>query len=162
MTPEKIAEWRGMCAEATPGPWRDVKSVARVVRDRQGAGDQTGSVDIADCGDMKDKELVPFNAVRWRADAKLIAAARTALPAALDEIERLKDCVLAANREVAFLLKAKEHAHEETSEAEHRTMTSQREVERLRAGIQRVIDGRYSCTEDYSTALEIILDGGSL
>lgn len=85
------AELRRLAEAATPGPWRDVKSQAWVSRNSQGPSDKTGSVLIAVCGKMKDRELVRFNADRWRANAAFIAAANPiAILALLDEVERLR------------------------------------------------------------------------
>ncbi len=81
MTPAEIARLRALCEKATPGPWT------------RGAGDHwsrqiraANGTDIAWIGGIPLPEP----------DAAFIAEARTALPAALDEIERLRDMCEAA------------------------------------------------------------------
>ncbi len=97
---QSLATLRATAEAATPGPWHDVRSMAYVSRSSQGRDDRVGSVRIAQCGDMRDTELKPFNASRWRADAAHIAAwhptAALALLARLDRAEAALS--LAANR----------------------------------------------------------------
>jgi hypothetical protein len=78
-TKERIAELRSLCDEATPGPW-EVERRAELRRwtVRSEPTEETVA-EIVHWSDMAD-----------RADAALIAAARTSLPEALDEIERLR------------------------------------------------------------------------
>lgn len=64
----------------TPGPWRALclKKYSRVVRDSQGPGDETGSVQICHIAGPQDEGYAgmrPFNKERWDADARLMAAA---------------------------------------------------------------------------------------
>ncbi len=59
----------------TAGPWRAAKSGYIFGPD----------VQVANVGDYKDRELLPFNKERWDADARLIAAAPELL-AALREL----------------------------------------------------------------------------
>ena len=71
---DELQELGRLADAATPGPWRAIKSV--------------GIVTAKDChighiGDFNDKELLPFNKDRWRADAEFIAAAN---PAAIKEM----------------------------------------------------------------------------
>jgi hypothetical protein len=93
MTPERIAELRELCEMATPGPW---------------------SFECLDAGDDEDDASggcwqVPEPLVTPSSDgdylngrnAWFIAAARTALPEALDEIERLRAEVAAMRPLVA-------------------------------------------------------------
>jgi hypothetical protein len=72
MTPERIAELRALAEQATPGPWQAI----------HGEGDKQGWISAPDATvcDM------------WtpNATADFIAAARTALPEALDAIERVR------------------------------------------------------------------------
>lgn len=71
----EIARLRALCAAATPGLWRDYFKVT--------TPDATVVVAYG-----------PECSSKWpdgRATAEFIAAARTALPAALDEIERLRE-----------------------------------------------------------------------
>lgn len=73
----EIARLRALCAAATPGLWRDYFKVT--------TPDATVVVAYG-----------PECSSKWpdgRATAEFIAAARTALPAALDEIERLRGCL---------------------------------------------------------------------
>lgn len=71
-----------LAEKATKGPWRAFcgKSNTLVTRDRQGPGDETGSVQICHIAGADDEDLRPFNRDRWEADAKLIAFSREALP----------------------------------------------------------------------------------
>ena len=108
MTPEKIAEWRALCDAATPGPW---------FRDECGS-----EVTRLLCADDPSRAYGRVSETvadyLYFCDADFIAAARTALPDALDEIERLNivndQRVYERDRALA-------------------------EVERLRAGIKAVI-----------------------
>ena len=61
----------------TPGPWRALclKSYTRVIRDSQGPGDETGSVQICHIAGPEESDLRPFNKTRWEADARLLAEA---------------------------------------------------------------------------------------
>ena len=61
----------------TPGPWRVFgKMTGKVISENA-----PGIVEICETGDFPDAELVPFNAERWNADARLIAAAPDMLEA---------------------------------------------------------------------------------
>ena len=61
----------------TPGPWRVFgKMTGKVISENA-----PGIVEICETGDFRDAELVPFNADRWNADARLIAAAPDMLEA---------------------------------------------------------------------------------
>lgn len=78
-----------LLANATPGPWRVFgKMTGKIISENA-----PGWVEIGTIGDFDDDELVPFNAERWNADARLIAAApylaadNIALQA---EVERLR------------------------------------------------------------------------
>lgn len=69
MTPERLAELRAIAAAATPGPW--TTSSAWSVRSG------------------RDELVAATSYYNHEADAEFIAAARTAIPALLAEIERL-------------------------------------------------------------------------
>lgn len=71
----------------TPAPWRAScgKAYTLVTRDSQGKDDRTGNVLICRIAGPEDSELRPFNADRWEADARLIAAA----PDLLEALERM-------------------------------------------------------------------------
>jgi hypothetical protein len=71
MTPERIAELRALCEAATRGPWRDYQ----------------GNI-INPAGDAELGNWL-VGSLRWADDRAFVTAAREALPAALDEIERL-------------------------------------------------------------------------
>jgi hypothetical protein len=90
----------------TPGPWRRYAKSPHVARDtsQPDPHPNVGSVVVAECGNYRDKELVPFNMKRWLADAAHISRcdpdtirsaftelleARAALAAKDAEIERL-------------------------------------------------------------------------
>jgi len=91
MTPERIAELRRLCGAATPGPWKcwgvwgPVKGTDFMAVSRIGPEAPEWAGIVAD-------PLYPPNADFYakREDAEFVAIARTALPEALDEIERLR------------------------------------------------------------------------
>ena len=65
--------------EATQGEWRFLPKVGYIFCDKE-------SVQVGVVGNFRDKELVPLNGERWRADGNLTVALRnnaTALVAAL-------------------------------------------------------------------------------
>jgi hypothetical protein len=74
MTKERIAELRVLCEAATPEPWRD---------------DGMMFVDIGPEQYPEERSLIDCQ-LATNADRRFVAAARTALPEALDEIERLE------------------------------------------------------------------------
>lgn len=121
MTNEGLERLEALARAATPGPWRDVKSQAWVQRDKQGPHDETGSVCIAQCGDMQDADLVPFNADRWRADAAFIAAANPttilSLIQRVKEAEAMLDLAMQNTAEIAR--RASEVRRETLEEAEN-------------------------------------------
>jgi hypothetical protein len=86
MTPERIAELRALAAAATPGPWTYQERESNGLRttrwvrgnNSEWVADLPGAIHL-----QRDKEQ----------DAAFIAAARTALPEALDEIERLNRAI---------------------------------------------------------------------
>ena len=69
----------------TPGPWRVFGRMTGKVISENGPG----MVEICETGDFRDAELVPFNAERWNADARLIAAAPDMLEALRDVVSDL-------------------------------------------------------------------------
>jgi hypothetical protein len=81
ITDERMAEIKAGLMGVTPGPWRTpgpkVPWVVRV------GGDDYGSVQIAECGNYRDKEIARYNMPRWRADAAHIARMDPATVAAL-------------------------------------------------------------------------------
>lgn len=84
MTPARIAELRALCAAATPGPW-EVDGDGRDIcgfTDRLGAANGQSPYEITENNGFMRNDMA--------ADAAFIAAARTALPEAIDEIERLR------------------------------------------------------------------------
>lgn len=72
MDSNEIARLRELCAKATPGPWRH---------------EQYGT---APCYGLRSTPLHLVVTVQGEDDAAFIAAARTALPALLDDVERLQ------------------------------------------------------------------------
>ena len=83
LSAERIAELLALCEKATPGPW--TRAHAQVEEPR-------GAVASMEWGDgLMEKEAV--------SNAALIAAARTALPAALNEIERLRAYLRAISKQ---------------------------------------------------------------
>jgi hypothetical protein len=78
MTPERIAELRALAESAVPGPWE--------------VGEDSSWDDVVSRGG--------FIAYGARSNAPFIAAARTALPEALKEIEILRLAMKNAAREI--------------------------------------------------------------
>jgi hypothetical protein len=71
---ERLREILAGCEGGTPGPWRVPRKTPFVLRDPGPfPGDAYGSVQIGECGNWRDKDLVPFNMDRWMADARHIA-----------------------------------------------------------------------------------------
>lgn len=66
--------------KATDGPWACNNGVGVVFGP---------DCEVARCGDFNDPELIPFNAERWRADARLIALAPTLATLVLEAREAL-------------------------------------------------------------------------
>ena len=90
MTDERINELRALCDAASPGPWRayscdDLPRSACAIRSAEFDAQRDGDGDV-----VRDTNRDECHHMMTRADAELIAAARTALPEALDEIERLR------------------------------------------------------------------------
>lgn len=122
MTPAEIAELRRLCEAATPGPYsvrhgRDQASDVYTVLDGN-------DMWVADCGNAPQ-------------DAAFIAAARAALPAALDEVERLRKERDAHRTDAENLHREGGPARRELRllKAEHAKATSDRD--RLAAEAQR-------------------------
>lgn len=83
-TPAYIAELRALAEKATPGPWRQHLVDDTTVIDEAG---NTVAQTFPDGGLDDDVDFATDTEQREH-DAAFIATARTALPAALDEIER--------------------------------------------------------------------------
>jgi len=81
MTPERIAELRKLCEEATKGPWF-VESLSNNI-----IYCQKGNYIAQTWPRLKKDGSTDYLSVIY--DTKFIAAARTALPELLDEVERL-------------------------------------------------------------------------
>ena len=78
MTTDELKRLRALCADGiTPGPWR--ASAIAVY-----ASDCAVYINHPAPDDVKETR------VRWAADAKFIAESRAAMPALLDEVERLR------------------------------------------------------------------------
>ncbi len=80
VTDEELAAWRVLCNAATPGPWTRTKPE----RDKDGF-----SMGVGIAGTL-GKQMVyasPPGGQFPSADANFIAAARTALPCLIDELE---------------------------------------------------------------------------
>lgn len=93
MTPDEITRLRTLCTAATPGPWRaekysDHSHGAQICTPN---GEYVAHFEgSAICISSNPKHC--WERTKWKAtcDAKFVAAARTAIPALLDEIERLR------------------------------------------------------------------------
>lgn len=87
MSDDQMAAIRALCDAATPGPWKWWTSCSwrRLKSDRAGVSLSVAEPFVASDGhpDLDIKE----------ADQAFIAAARTAVPALLDEVERLRAVV---------------------------------------------------------------------
>lgn len=80
--PLDLAALRGLCEQATPGPWREGSVEKEAVFCEHGCSFGPGI----------ERNLLRLNKhFPHEADAAFIAAARTALPALLDEVERLRE-----------------------------------------------------------------------
>lgn len=89
MTPERIEELKKLCAEATPGPWRQ-----EVWHNHDEGGWAAVGPHIKDTpGDDYYSSEEPGSPSHEKAtsDANFIAAARTAVPELIAEVERLRD-----------------------------------------------------------------------
>lgn len=85
LTPERITELRALITAATPGPWmHDTEG-------NTGCGTVYTAHEDLYGGDIAEPagDLYPRGGYDPKADMAFIVAARTALPAALDEVERL-------------------------------------------------------------------------
>jgi len=110
ITPTEIEEWQRLCGSATLGPW-----VARY----------TGQRVESDAGQIADVSLSDF-------DAFFIAAARTALPRLIEEVERLTrelaDAALSARGEA--MLADSALSRTKMAEAERDTAIAERDESR--------------------------------
>lgn len=82
MTPAEFAKARALCEAATPGPWALEPN------------DANWSFVVSEAGERNTIGWLPTvidATIASDADRSFIAAVRTLLPAALDEIERLQD-----------------------------------------------------------------------
>jgi hypothetical protein len=82
VTTEELKRLRELCEKATKGEWYE---------DCGCVEDSYGMATIATCGHGG------IVIDQYRADARFIAAARTALPALLDEVEKLKRVIAEAH-----------------------------------------------------------------
>ena len=91
MTPERIAELRALCDAATPGPWyvnrirgypdNQIETTDSTYVARKPWGHVVATTGLG-AGDVSQQ--------KFERDSDFIATVRTALPEALDEIERLQ------------------------------------------------------------------------
>ena len=82
MSPDDIKRFRELSSRATPGPW-----VAETAQEHRGAD---GMWWVRSGGGWRTEGSKLLLRDAAKEDLEFIAAARTALPAALDEIERLR------------------------------------------------------------------------
>ena len=80
MKPERIAELRELCDKATPGEWEKKYDTNLVYAGRL----------VANAGGYSDSARTRETRLQNDANAAFIAAARTAVPELLDELERLR------------------------------------------------------------------------
>jgi hypothetical protein len=143
-TLEKIAELRKVCDAATPGPWENLPHSDRAVCIRR---NNAGALRP----DATAKLIISADLVKGRAaigvdeeDRTFIATARTALPAALDEIERLTAELeqIAAYVEPHFKgAGLSPHHGWIIKELAHRYQTQEREIEQAEAERDAAIAG---------------------
>ena len=88
MTPEQSKAARERCEAATPGPWSALPKNAWMTGVRSDEKEAHCKIYHAEFHSAAD---LPDTIVRQRRDADFIANARTDLPMALDEIERLSN-----------------------------------------------------------------------
>lgn len=89
---EKMEEWRALAEKATKGPWSHYRGK---LRPQFG-----GIVNEVQCG-REDVPIIPWRGFdecersekQHRANAAFIAASREAVPALLDEVERLREAL---------------------------------------------------------------------
>lgn len=103
MTPARLNELRALCDAATEGPWKtcgasDDRCKCGHVWSRPRDGHIATAMHIDqyakdDPGRLEAEELVPHDLDEMVGNARFIAAARTAIPELLDEIERLKKLI---------------------------------------------------------------------
>lgn len=91
ITPEQLAEWRDLCDASTPGTWRvdECDSTMEALD-----GDYSVHGIISDASAETNGYVVETDAGFYPPrlkDARFIAAARTAVPALLDEVTRLQE-----------------------------------------------------------------------
>jgi hypothetical protein len=88
---KQLSRLRALCDAAQPGPWHVTTNLDYWVEFPPVDPDDPDEFNgIAHCGDIHwpDYEAKQY---QWLANAVFIAEARAALPAALDEIQRLQD-----------------------------------------------------------------------
>jgi hypothetical protein len=95
MTPQRIAETRELIAKATAGPWHPSDGS---MEGFPGSWDVTGSDNcgIASIADTASVAAFPRDV---RANAEFIAASRTSLPDALDDLDTLSQQLAAVTAE---------------------------------------------------------------
>lgn len=77
LTDEQIAEWSKLCEEATEGPLKAMQA-------------NLGLDDLGDCVVVTKKNVVLADKIGNPRNAELFAASRTALPALIEEVKRLR------------------------------------------------------------------------
>lgn len=131
-TPDQLAEWRRLADEATEGPW-EAYSLPAV---------PPGQWQMVGVGQV-DNEMGHRIEAMFDDDAAFIAAARTAVPVLLDEVERLREAL--ATQEEAYANRLIEWGRAEA------------ERDRLRAGLRRLAKRHYvslDAHEDITALLE--------
>jgi hypothetical protein len=99
ISPAKLEEWKGLADRATPGPWVHLW----VRADQQALFTTPGNEIRLDGGG----HFLPY-------DATFIAAARTAVPALIAEVERLREALTKAAEQFEFY--AREHRNKATDQ----------------------------------------------
>lgn len=127
---DKLKEWRALCENATPGGWWwDYEhEPTRIIIECKGP-----RVDVLSKLDEEQDDTYAI------ANAAFIAAARTAVPALLDEVERLKSAVRIRNDEAMIFRGERDALRSKLAKA--------------RAALEMASD---SLASDQSVALEVV------
>lgn len=125
-TPDQYAEWRRLADEATDGPW-EAYSLPAV---------PPGQWQMVGVGQV-DNEMGHRIEAMFDDDAAFIAAARSAVPALLDEVERLTDRVDELRSQIGIEVRARQEWESNAAEAEGRIEAAEAELSNVQADYDR-------------------------
>lgn len=95
MTDDDIKNLRALCEKAAPGPWGQAGTAEKPYPSVSSA-DRMRGYQVHSMDHLIDRPERQFMWEQWNHDAAFIAAARSAVPALLDEVERLRALVESA------------------------------------------------------------------